>query len=285
MLVDSSALPEQVVADVAALGLPLGRPALLGAARPLRAGRRSRRGCSRCWPARCWSCRSAIPGLLATDVGPVIDEAARERLEPPCRAHAARGAADPARAARSGAARRGCFFAPHAFEIDRIEQLEGEVFGPILHVVRFAGDRLDQVVDAINGTGYGLTLGVHSRIDQTIERVLRAGARRQHLRQPQHDRRRGRRAAVRRRAPLGHRPQGRRPALSAALRDRAHGQRQHRRGRRQRQPAQPRRRRPAAGGRRPASRSGAAEAERVRPGRRRAARPRARRRPAPRRRS
>ena len=42
----------------------------------------------------------------------------------------------------------------------------------MLHVVRFAGDRLDQVIDAINGTGYGLTLGVHSRIDQTIERVV-----------------------------------------------------------------------------------------------------------------
>jgi RHH-type transcriptional regulator, proline utilization regulon repressor / proline dehydrogenase / delta 1-pyrroline-5-carboxylate dehydrogenase len=66
----------------------------------------------------------------------------------------------------------GFFFAPHAFEIDSIEQLEGEVFGPILHVVRFAGGRLEQTVDAINGTGYGLTLGIHSRIDQTVERVL-----------------------------------------------------------------------------------------------------------------
>jgi RHH-type transcriptional regulator, proline utilization regulon repressor / proline dehydrogenase / delta 1-pyrroline-5-carboxylate dehydrogenase len=66
----------------------------------------------------------------------------------------------------------GCFFAPQAFEIDGLEQLEGEVFGPVLHVVRFAGDRLDQVLDAIEGTGYGLTLGVHSRIDQTIERVV-----------------------------------------------------------------------------------------------------------------
>ena len=67
---------------------------------------------------------------------------------------------------------RGCFFAPQAFEIDALARLEGEVFGPILHVVRFAGDRLEQVIDAINGTGYGLTLGVHSRIDQTIDLVL-----------------------------------------------------------------------------------------------------------------
>jgi RHH-type proline utilization regulon transcriptional repressor/proline dehydrogenase/delta 1-pyrroline-5-carboxylate dehydrogenase len=101
----------------------------------------------------------------------VIDEAARERLE--------RHAARMARAARlvqrvplRSELVRGCFFAPQAYEIDRIAQLEGEVFGPILHVVRFAGDRLEQTIDAVNGTGYGLTLGVHSRIDQTIERVL-----------------------------------------------------------------------------------------------------------------
>ena len=46
------------------------------------------------------------------------------------------------------------------------------MFGPILHVVRFAGDRLEQMIDAINATGYGLTLGVHSRIDQTVDLVL-----------------------------------------------------------------------------------------------------------------
>jgi RHH-type transcriptional regulator, proline utilization regulon repressor / proline dehydrogenase / delta 1-pyrroline-5-carboxylate dehydrogenase len=111
------------------------------------------------------------PGRLATDVGPVIDEAARQRLEK----HAARMMHDARliqRVPLPAELARGCFFAPQAFEIDGIAQLEGEVFGPILHVVRFAGDRLDEVVDAINATGYGLTLGVHSRIDQTIERVL-----------------------------------------------------------------------------------------------------------------
>ena len=61
----------------------------------------------------------------------------------------------------------GSFVAPRAFRIDRLERLEREVFGPILHVIRFAGDRLDQVLDAINATGYGLTLGIHSRIDAT----------------------------------------------------------------------------------------------------------------------
>jgi RHH-type proline utilization regulon transcriptional repressor/proline dehydrogenase/delta 1-pyrroline-5-carboxylate dehydrogenase len=111
------------------------------------------------------------PGLLATDVGPVIDEAARQRLEE----HAARMLREgrliqrvPLRAELA----RGCFFAPQAFEIDALTRLKGEVFGPILHVVRFAGDRLEQMIEAIDATGYGLTLGVHSRIDQTIDRVL-----------------------------------------------------------------------------------------------------------------
>jgi RHH-type transcriptional regulator, proline utilization regulon repressor / proline dehydrogenase / delta 1-pyrroline-5-carboxylate dehydrogenase len=111
------------------------------------------------------------PGQLSTDLGPVIDEAARQRLEQ----HAARMAHEGRLIQRVPLRKeldRGCFFAPQAFEIDAIARLEAEVFGPILHVLRFAGDRLEQVIDAINGTGYGLTLGVHSRIDQTIDLVL-----------------------------------------------------------------------------------------------------------------
>jgi RHH-type proline utilization regulon transcriptional repressor/proline dehydrogenase/delta 1-pyrroline-5-carboxylate dehydrogenase len=170
MVVDSSALTEQVVADV-----------LLSAFRS--AGQR-------CSALRVLCLQDAIaprvldmlagallelrvgdPGLLATDVGPVIDEAAHERLS----RHAERMQKEARliqRVPLDPALANGCFFAPQAFEIDTIGQLESEVFGPILHVVRFAGDRLDQVIDAINGTGYGLTLGVHSRIDQTIERVV-----------------------------------------------------------------------------------------------------------------
>jgi RHH-type proline utilization regulon transcriptional repressor/proline dehydrogenase/delta 1-pyrroline-5-carboxylate dehydrogenase len=72
----------------------------------------------------------------------------------------------------------GTFFAPRAYEIDGLARLEGEVFGPILHVVRWRGDRLDEVIDQINATGYGLTLGVHSRIDETARHIrsrLRVG--------------------------------------------------------------------------------------------------------------
>jgi RHH-type proline utilization regulon transcriptional repressor/proline dehydrogenase/delta 1-pyrroline-5-carboxylate dehydrogenase len=110
------------------------------------------------------------PGLLTTDVGPVIDEAARETLE----RHAAAivpGARWHHRTRLPAGLARGHWFAPLAVEIEGMGRLEREVFGPVLHVVRFAGPRLEAVVDEINGSGYGLTLGVHSRIDGVARRI------------------------------------------------------------------------------------------------------------------
>ena len=102
----------------------------------------------------------------ATDVGPVINEAARETLEQ----HAAKMTRE-ARLLRrlplGPEHASGVFFPPHVFEIDSIARLEREVFGPILHVVRYSADKLDKVCEAINATGYGLTLGIHSRIEST----------------------------------------------------------------------------------------------------------------------
>ncbi|MGA7978954.1 MAG: aldehyde dehydrogenase family protein [Chromatiaceae bacterium] len=63
----------------------------------------------------------------------------------------------------------GTFFPLHAFETDDIGRLPGEVFGPVLHVIRYRADTLDQVIDSINGTGYGLIFGIHSRIDRTVD--------------------------------------------------------------------------------------------------------------------
>ena len=99
--------------------------------------------------------------------------------------------------------------APIAFEIARIADLQEEIFGPVLHVVRWGGE-VDAVVAQINALGYGLTLGVQTRIDSRALRIADSGAHRQRLRQPQHDRRGGRRAAFRWRRPVGHR--ARRPA-------------------------------------------------------------------------
>ncbi len=111
------------------------------------------------------------PALLATDVGPVIDEPAREALEK----HAARMAREGRllyQCPLPDGLEHGTFFAPRAFEIDSADRLDHEVFGPILHIVRWPADRLDQVLDEIDATGYGLTAGVHSRIGEKIRHIL-----------------------------------------------------------------------------------------------------------------
>jgi RHH-type proline utilization regulon transcriptional repressor/proline dehydrogenase/delta 1-pyrroline-5-carboxylate dehydrogenase len=110
------------------------------------------------------------PGLLSTDVGPVIDADALAMLE----AHAERmqREATPIKQAKVDAsAQQGHFFAPRAFELSSLQQLPREIFGPVLHVIRWKAGHLDAVIDAINDTGYGLTLGIHSRIDETIQRI------------------------------------------------------------------------------------------------------------------
>ncbi|QKK02693.1 MAG: bifunctional proline dehydrogenase/L-glutamate gamma-semialdehyde dehydrogenase PutA [Pseudomonadota bacterium] len=164
MIVDSSALPEQVVRDVI-------QSAFLSAGQ-------------RCSALRILCVQTDIadhlldmlagamaeisvgePGLLATDVGPVIDAGQLDMLQK----HAARMDREArliARAPVPDSLPQGYWFAPCAYEIDRIDQLEGEVFGPVLHVVRYRAGKLDELIAQINATGYGLTLGVHSRIDR-----------------------------------------------------------------------------------------------------------------------
>jgi RHH-type proline utilization regulon transcriptional repressor/proline dehydrogenase/delta 1-pyrroline-5-carboxylate dehydrogenase len=169
MIVDSSALPEQVVTDTIASAFQS-------------AGQR-------CSALRVLYLQSDIadktiemlagamaelvigdPALLSTDVGPVIDAPALEMLE----AHSARMAREARLVHQCTLAPEcaaGTFFAPRAFEIESLGQLEREVFGPILHVIRYDAGDLDRVIDDINATGYGLTVGLHSRIDTTIEYV------------------------------------------------------------------------------------------------------------------
>ncbi|MEM9303761.1 MAG: bifunctional proline dehydrogenase/L-glutamate gamma-semialdehyde dehydrogenase PutA [Pseudomonadota bacterium] len=117
------------------------------------------------------------PALLRTDVGPVIDAAARDMLQ----AHLDRMDREAKlihRAPVGDEAALGHFIAPSAYEIPRLDVLEREVFGPVLHVVRYGSRDLDQVIDAINSTGYGLTLGIHSRIETFADLIcqrVRAG--------------------------------------------------------------------------------------------------------------
>ncbi len=168
MLVDSSALPEQVVTDV------------IGSAF-LSAGQR-------CSALRVLYIQEDVadkiesmlagamqelvvgnPKMLKTDVGPLIDQDALNILE----AHAARMDTEGRLIGRSpmDPELTGYFFAPCAYAIDSIDQLQREVFGPVLHVIRYKARDLEKVLEAVNNTGYGLTLGVHSRIDKTQQYI------------------------------------------------------------------------------------------------------------------
>jgi RHH-type proline utilization regulon transcriptional repressor/proline dehydrogenase/delta 1-pyrroline-5-carboxylate dehydrogenase len=109
------------------------------------------------------------PRDLATHVGPVIDAEAKDKLEAWVVQMDARGAL---RFRHPGALPpTGQFVAPAIIELDRARDLTEEVFGPVLHVVRWRSDELDQLLDDIAGNGYGLTLGIHSRIDATVAHI------------------------------------------------------------------------------------------------------------------
>ncbi len=176
MIADSSALPEQLVDDVVTgafrsagqrcsalrlLFLPEATAnktiaMLRGAMRELRVG---------------------DPALPSTDVGPVIDLAARQRLFE----HVKRlkvEARELATAELGGDCANGTFIAPQAWEIPAADWLKDEVFGPILHVARYDPSDLDAILSAINAAGFGLTAGAHSRVASTVRRIekgLRAG--------------------------------------------------------------------------------------------------------------
>jgi RHH-type proline utilization regulon transcriptional repressor/proline dehydrogenase/delta 1-pyrroline-5-carboxylate dehydrogenase len=103
----------------------------------------------------------------STHIGPVIDLDAKQRLD----AHIARMKQE-ARVHFAGVAPDGNYVAPHIFELSRAEDLSEEIFGPILHVVRYRADHLKRVLQSIERSGYGLTLGIHSRIDDTVDVVV-----------------------------------------------------------------------------------------------------------------
>jgi RHH-type proline utilization regulon transcriptional repressor/proline dehydrogenase/delta 1-pyrroline-5-carboxylate dehydrogenase len=112
------------------------------------------------------------PAKLSTDIGPVINQGSLKTLE----AHAARMDTEGkliAEVPLSKDTQYGTYFAPRAYEIPSLDVLEREVFGPILHIVRYKSQDLDKVIHAINNNGYGLTLGIHTRIKATAEYILK----------------------------------------------------------------------------------------------------------------
>jgi len=166
MIVDATALPEQVADDVitsafrsagqrcSALRLLFVQDdvadrmieMITGAARELKIGNVSD---------------------VAVHVGPVIDAEAKQRLD----AHIARMKRS-AKLHFAGIAPAGNYVAPHIFELASADQLTEEVFGPILHVVRYRADAIETVLRSIAHSGYGLTFGIHSRIDDTVDGVI-----------------------------------------------------------------------------------------------------------------
>ncbi|MGB1270627.1 MAG: bifunctional proline dehydrogenase/L-glutamate gamma-semialdehyde dehydrogenase PutA [Endozoicomonas sp.] len=176
MIVDSTALPEQVVRDVvmSAFGSAGQRCSAL---RVLYLQRDIAGRVLELLEGAMAELSVGNPSLHKTDLGPVIDEKARSGLQ----AHIQRMKQEGqllAECELSTACRDGYFVAPVAFEIDHIGVLEKEQFGPILHVIRYRANELDTVIDQINNTGYGLTLGVHSRNEVTaqfIQERVKAG--------------------------------------------------------------------------------------------------------------
>ena len=106
----------------------------------------------------------------ATDVGPVIDDAARARIE----AHIDLARGDGRLLKSADLPDRGHFIAPTLIRVDGIGDLEEEIFGPVLHVATFHPERIDDVIADINGSGYGLTFGLHTRIDTRVEEITSA---------------------------------------------------------------------------------------------------------------
>jgi RHH-type proline utilization regulon transcriptional repressor/proline dehydrogenase/delta 1-pyrroline-5-carboxylate dehydrogenase len=169
MIVDSSALPEQVTRDVISSAFQSAGQRC-SALRVLFVQEDVADGMIKMIAGAMEALKVGDPSDLATDVGPVIDEAAKKVLDEHiswldknarkiCRLNPPKEAAN------------GTFVPPAFYEIQSISELNQENFGAILHVIRFAGDKLPEVVEAINTTGYGLTLGLQSRIDTVRDYV------------------------------------------------------------------------------------------------------------------
>jgi len=172
MIVDSSALPEQVVRDVLASAFQSAGQRC-SALRVLYVQEDIADSVLEMIRGGFAALQVGDPSDLATDVGPVIDAEAKALLE----AHVADCSAKGLPVERlSGTPANGHFVAPTIIEIPSIAALNRENFGPVLHVVRFKAGEIGAVVDAINATGFGLTLGLHSRIAET-RRFVQARAR------------------------------------------------------------------------------------------------------------
>jgi RHH-type proline utilization regulon transcriptional repressor/proline dehydrogenase/delta 1-pyrroline-5-carboxylate dehydrogenase len=176
MIADSSALPEQIVLDVVQSSFNSAGQRC-SALRALYVQEEIADRVAELLSGYMDELSIGDPMLLTTDVGPVIDVASRDML----RDHAESITRQARRSDSCGLRpehERGTFFAPLAVEIDALSRLKGEVFGPIVHLIRYDAHKIDEVIEEINATGFGLTLGVHTRVDATARYIaarVRAG--------------------------------------------------------------------------------------------------------------
>jgi RHH-type transcriptional regulator, proline utilization regulon repressor / proline dehydrogenase / delta 1-pyrroline-5-carboxylate dehydrogenase len=170
MIVDSSALFEQVVEDVVSSAFDSAGQRC-SALRILCLQEEIAQGLLLMLEGAMAELKIGDPALLDTDIGPLITAAQRGELL----RHAERVAREGRllyECALPAGTEHGSYFAPRAFLIDEPSRLQKEVFGPILHIVRWRPDRLDPLLAELRATGYALTLGIHSRIDSTRRHIL-----------------------------------------------------------------------------------------------------------------
>ena len=176
MIVDSTALPEQVVDDVIASGFQSAGQRC-SALRVLYVQEDIADNVIRMIKGGLAELSIGDPKLLSTDVGPVIDEKALNALNAHVEFMKDKGKLL-FEAELPEECKDGTFFAPRLYEISDINVLEKEVFGPVVHVIRFKADQINEVIEQVNSTGYGLTMGIHSRIEERaleLARLSRAG--------------------------------------------------------------------------------------------------------------
>ncbi len=167
MIVDSTALPEQAVRDILASAFQSAGQRC-SALRVLYVQEDVAHRTLEMLTGAMDSLRVGDPWEFSTDVGPVIDEEARATIMAHVEALTDRGA----EVKRLDLPEEGIFAPPSVYRVPGIEVLEREIFGPVLHVATFRADDLAEVVEDVNETGYGLTFGLHTRIDDRVEEVV-----------------------------------------------------------------------------------------------------------------
>jgi RHH-type proline utilization regulon transcriptional repressor/proline dehydrogenase/delta 1-pyrroline-5-carboxylate dehydrogenase len=171
LIVDSSALPEQVVQDVLSSAFDSAGQRC-SALRVLFLQEDIADKTIKMLKGAMQELRVGVPDRLVTDIGPVIDREAQQNLLAHIERTKASAKSHFALELPAALEAQGTFVPPTVLEIGSMAELQREVFGPVLHVVRYRRADLGKVIDTINGTGYGLTLGVHSRIDETIDFIV-----------------------------------------------------------------------------------------------------------------